>query len=180
MSRIGKNLIQVPEKVTLALNGSDLEVKGPGGNLKITLASCISVDISGNVVSVKCSSPEDRFSRAIWGTSRSLINNMVVGVSKGFVRLLEFNGVGYKASVSGKKLTLGLGYSHPIDYEVPEGIVVKVNKNIIEVHGIDKEKVGFVASQIRAFRAPEPYKGKGIKYLDEKIIRKAGKSGGKK
>jgi large subunit ribosomal protein L6 len=114
------------------------------------------------------------------GLYRSLINNMVVGVSEGFQKDLEIIGVGYKAAISGSTLTLNLGYSHPIDYKLPKGVTAVVNKNIIEFHGCDKELVGFVAAQVRSFREPEPYKGKGLKYTDEKIIRKAGKTGAKK
>ena len=116
----------------------------------------------------------------MWGTARTLVNNMVVGVNDGFKRVLEFNGVGYKASVSGNKIVLNLGYSHPIDYVLPEGISAKVVKNQIELDGCNKELLGFVAAKIRSFRPPEPYKGKGVKYLEEVIIRKAGKTGAKK
>jgi len=115
----------------------------------------------------------------MWGTTRSLLSNMVTGVSTGFKRVLEFNGVGYKASVKGKVLVLNLGYSHPIDYQLPEGISAKVNKNVIELSGVDKEALGQSAAKIRSFRPPEPYKGKGIKYLEETIVRKAGKTGAK-
>src|SRR5690606_31281984 len=118
--------------------------------------------------------------RALWGMSRTLLGNMVTGVTTGFVKSLEFNGVGYKAAVSGSNLTLNLGYSHPIDYVLPKGIEAKVVKNVIESHGCDKELVGFVAAQVRSYREPEPYKGKGLKYTDETIIRKAGKTGAKK
>jgi len=117
---------------------------------------------------------------AMWGTTRTLVANLVKGVTDGFTKSLEFNGVGYKASVNSNVLTLALGFSHNIDYKLPEGISVKVTKNIIDVSGANKELVGFVASEIRSFRPPEPYKGKGVKYVNETIIRKAGKSGGKK
>ena len=115
----------------------------------------------------------------MWGTARQLINNMVTGVDKGFTRSLEFTGVGYKAAVSGSTLTLNLGYSHPIEYPLPAGITAKVNKTQIDISGCDKELVGFVAAKVRSFRPPEPYKGKGVRYSDETIIRKAGKSGAK-
>ena len=119
-------------------------------------------------------------SRALWGLTRTLLSNMVEGVTKGFTKSLEFNGVGYKAAVSGSKLTLNLGYSHPIDYDLPEGVTAKVTRNVIDISGANKELVGFTAAKIRSFRPPEPYKGKGIKYADETIIRKAGKAGAKK
>jgi large subunit ribosomal protein L6 len=117
--------------------------------------------------------------RSQWGTARTLLNNMVTGVSKGFVKSLEFTGVGYKAGVSGSVLNLSLGYSHPIDYKLPVGVTAKVDKNRIDIEGCDKEIVGQVAAVVRSFREPEPYKGKGLKYSDETIIRKAGKAGGK-
>ena len=115
----------------------------------------------------------------MWGTARTLVNNMVTGVTTGFTRTLEFNGVGYKAAVQGDTLNLSLGYSHPIEYKLPEGVSAKVTKNVIDLSGANKELVGFAASKIRSFRPPEPYKGKGVKYSDEHIIRKAGKSAGK-
>jgi len=114
-------------------------------------------------------------SRAMWGTTRTLINNMIHGVSQGFTKTLEFNGVGYKASVSGTTLTLNLGYSHPIEYKLPEGIEAKVTKNVIDISGSDKELVGFAAAKIRSMRKPEPYKGKGVKYAGETIARKEAK-----
>ena len=119
-------------------------------------------------------------SKALWGLTRTLVNNMVTGVTQGFTKKLEFTGVGYKASVSGSVLTLNLGYSHPIEYTLPEGVEAKVGKNTIDLTGINKELVGFAAAKIRSFRPPEPYKGKGVRYADEVIIRKAGKTGGKK
>lgn len=125
-------------------------------------------------------SDDSTTARALWGMSRTLLGNMVTGVTTGFVKSLEFNGVGYKAAVAGNTLTLNLGYSHPIEYKLPKGVEAKVVKNIIEIHGSDKELVGFVAAQVRSYREPEPYKGKGIRYSDEKIIRKAGKTGAKK
>ena len=122
----------------------------------------------------------DRIGRSLWGLTRTIVGNMVTGVSVGFKKELEFNGVGYKAAVSGTTLQLNLGHSHQIDYKLPKGIEVKVNKNVVEVYGADKELVGFVAAEIRAYRPHEPYKGKGMKYVGEKVIRKAGKTGAKK
>lgn len=179
MSRIGRMPINLPEKVEVTISGSDVKVKGPKGELSYSFNPVVDFKAEGNIVTVSPKN-EDKFSRSMWGTARTLVNNMVTGVSTGFVRVLEFNGVGYKAAVSGNKMTLNLGYSHPIDYTLPEGISAKVNKNQIELSGANKELLGFVAAKIRSFRPPEPYKGKGVKYLEEVIIRKAGKTGAKK
>lgn len=178
MSRVGKLPVEIPEKVDVKANGAVISVKGPNGQMEIDFKSLVNVNIDGKEVKVT-PIDESKEARAMWGTARQLINNMVVGCSKGFTRSLEFNGVGYKAAVKGSTLTLNLGYSHPIDYPLPEGISAKVTKNVIDISGCDKELVGFVAAKVRSFRPPEPYKGKGIKYSDEHIIRKAGKSGGK-
>lgn len=178
MSRIGKNPVVVPEKVQVQVNGAEFSAKGPKGELKYTFTDKVKIEFKDNQVSVTPMN-ESQEARSLWGTTRTLISNMVTGVSTGFTKSLEFNGVGYKAAVAGNTLTLNLGYSHPIDYVLPAGIEVKVNKNQIDVMGSDKELVGFVAAKIRSFRPPEPYKGKGVKYMTETIIRKAGKSGGK-
>lgn len=179
MSRIGKMPVDLPEKVNLSLNGAHVSVKGPNGELDYTFTDKVTIELKDKQVLV---TPVDQSKEAIslWGTTRTLINNMVVGVTTGFTKTLEFNGVGYKASVSGSKLVLNLGYSHPIDYELPAGVSAKVVKNEIVISGASKELVGFVAAKVRSFRPPEPYKGKGVKYSDERIIRKAGKTGGKK
>ena len=179
MSRIGKMPVVLPEKVTVQLNGTHVQVKGPNGQLEYTFTDKVKIEQKDKDVVV---SPVDdsKESISLWGTTRTLINNMVVGVSEGFKKTLIFNGVGYKAAVKGSTLTLNLGYSHPIDFELPQGVDAKVNKNEIDITGADKELVGFVAAKVRSFRPPEPYKGKGIKYSDERIIRKAGKTGGKK
>lgn len=179
MSRIGKKPIGIPDKVEVKVSGSTVDVKGPKGQLTYTFCKEVKVEKNDKVLNVV---PVDKTvtARSRWGLSRTLLGNMVNGVTVGFVKTLEFNGVGYKAAVSGSNLTLNLGYSHPIEYKLPKGIEAKVNKNTIEIHGCDKELVGFVAAQVRSFREPEPYKGKGLKYLDEKIIRKAGKTGAKK
>jgi len=178
MSRIGKKPIVLPEKVEVKINGAHVDVKGPKGQLTYTFNSSVKIQKSDNSLVVAESSSSS--SKAMWGLTRTLLNNMVVGVTTGFIRSLEFNGVGYKAAVSGNTLTLNLGYSHPIEYKLPKGVEAKINKNVIEFHGCDKELVGFVAAQVRSFREPEPYKGKGLKYTDETIIRKAGKTGAKK
>lgn len=179
MSRIGKKPIGIPDKVEVKVNGSTVDIKGPKGQLSYTFRSEVKIEKADKVINVT-PVDESTTARALWGLSRTLIGNMVTGVTTGFVKSLEFNGVGYKAAVAGNTLTLNLGYSHPIDYKLPKGIEAKVNKNVIEIHGSDKELVGFVAAQVRSFREPEPYKGKGLKYTDETIIRKAGKTGAKK
>ncbi len=179
MSRIGKKPIGIPDKVEVKIDGSVVDVKGPKGHLTYTFHKDVKIEKADKVLNV---SPvnESTSARAVWGMSRTLLGNMVTGVTTGFVKSLEFNGVGYKAAVSGTTLTLNLGYSHPIDYKLPKGVSATVTKNVIELHGCDKELVGFVAAQVRSFREPEPYKGKGLKYTDETIIRKAGKTGAKK
>lgn len=179
MSRIGKQPVTVPEKVQVSVTPDLVTVKGPNGQLQYKLTKFVTVKQEGNQVLVGPSDESTR-SRAMWGLTRTLIHNMVTGVTTGFTKNLEFNGVGYKAAVAGNKLTLNLGYSHPIEYTLPEGVSAKVNKNVIEISGANKELVGFVAAKVRSFRPPEPYKGKGIKYATETIIRKAGKTGGKK
>ncbi|MCE3013043.1 MAG: 50S ribosomal protein L6 [Proteobacteria bacterium] len=178
MSRIGKQPIALPEKVEVKLTGNTVEVKGPKGQLSYVFSNLVKIEKKDKAVEVVGTT--DRVGRSIWGLTRTIVGNMVTGVSTGFKKELEFNGVGYKAAVSGSSLQLNLGYSHPIDYKLPKGIEVKVNKNVIEVHGADKELVGFVAAEIRGFRPHEPYKGKGLKYVGETVIRKAGKTGAKK
>lgn len=179
MSRIGKLPIVVPEKVDVKVDGTHVSVKGPNGQLEYSFASNVKIELKDKEVLVT-PIDESKPSRSMWGTARTLINNMVIGVTTGFTKSLEYNGVGYKAAVSGNKLTLNLGYSHPIEYTLPEGVGAKVTKNVIDITGANKELVGFVAAKVRSFRPPEPYKGKGVKYSDEHIIRKAGKTGAKK
>ncbi|MAE58911.1 MAG: 50S ribosomal protein L6 [Halobacteriovorax sp.] len=178
MSRIGKMPVVIPEKVDLKVNGATVTVKGPNGQLEYTFNDLVTFESDGKELTVK---PVDDSKKAtsMWGTARTLVNNMVTGVTTGFTRTLEFNGVGYKAAVQGDTLNLSLGYSHPIEYKLPEGVSAKVTKNVIDLSGANKELVGFAAAKIRSFRPPEPYKGKGVKYSDEHIIRKAGKSAGK-
>jgi large subunit ribosomal protein L6 len=179
MSRIGKQPIVVPDKVEVKISPANLiEVKGPKGQLSYKLSTELKIEKKDKTLVITGNAT--RTVRSLWGLSRTIVGNMVHGVTTGFVKSLEFNGVGYKAAVSGTTLTLNLGYSHPIDYKLPKGIEAKVVKNVIEIHGCDKELVGFVAAKVRGFRPPEPYKGKGLKYVDEKIIRKAGKTGAKK
>jgi len=176
MSRIGNSPITIPSGVTVTISDKDVKVVGPKGELTTLLANKnVKVGQKDNVITVSRTN-EDKSTKAYHGLMRSLINNMVVGVTEGYKKELEVNGVGYKINVSGQKLKLALGYSHDIEYQVPEGISIGNEDNIISVEGIDKQLVGQTAAQIRSFRKPEPYKGKGIKYVDEYIIRKAGKA----
>ena len=178
MSRIGRLPVVVPPHVEVKIDGSLVKVKGPKGALEYTFPQEMSIAIEDGVINVKRPS-DDRQHRALHGTTRALIHNMVVGVSTGFERILELNGVGYRAEVQGKNLVLNLGYSHPIVVEPPAGISFETDPKTrqIKVLGPDKQQVGQMADFIRKQRPPEPYLGKGIKYLEEKIRRKAGKSG---
>ncbi len=179
MSRIGKKPISVPEKTTLTYKDRVLTVKGAKGTLSQTIHPAVELAMEDGVVSVSCIN-DDRQSRAFQGMTRSLIDNMVTGVSKGFERVLEINGIGYRAELKGKQIVLSLGFSHPVEFDLPEGINAEVEKNtIIKLSGIDKEVLGRTAAKIRGIRPPEPYKGKGVKYAEERIQRKAGKTGTK-
>lgn len=174
MSKIGKKPIQIPSGVDVKIDGSLMSVKGPKGELKRELPAGMEVKIENSRLTLK---PKliNRESKTLWGLAGSMARNMIKGVSDGFDKVLEFQGVGYKAVVKGNGLELGLGFSHPITYTAPESITFKVEKNTITVQGIDKELVGKVAAEIRLFRKPEPYKGSGIRYKGEIIVRKAGK-----
>ena len=175
MSRVGKYPVPVPAGVTLALAGRTLTAKGKLGELKLDLTDDVDVEIKANEVAV---SPRrtDRRARTMWGTTRSLINSMVTGVSTGFVKAMEINGTGYRAAVQGSDLVLNLGYSHEIRYPIPAGIKITCERpTAVKVEGSDKRQVGQVAAEIRAYRGPEPYKGKGVKYANETILRKEGK-----
>ena len=177
MSRIGRSPITVPAGVTVTIDGSTVTVKGPLGTLTQTFNSDINVALEGNVLNVTRPTDEKEH-RALHGLTRALLNNMVVGVSQGFTKRLEINGVGYRVEKSGKNLNLVLGYSHPVVMEETMGVTFEVPEpNVILVKGADKQAVGQIAAQIRAKRPPEPYLGKGIKYADERIRRKAGKTG---
>lgn len=179
MSRIGKLPVAVPAGVKISLSGQELTVTGPKGTLKQTLHERMNIAVESDQIVVARSS-DDKKDLALHGLTRSLIQNMVTGVTAGFVKKLEINGVGYRAEVTGKVLTLSLGFSHPVVYELPDGISVEVEKQTkLSVSGIDKQLVGSASAKIRSFREPEPYKGKGIKYADERILRKAGKAGKK-
>ena len=175
MSRVAKKPIELPKGVEINQSDSGLLVKGPKGELSITLNSEVLVNIEDNVVTFQPRSGS-RFSTAIAGTTRSLVNNMVVGVQDGFERKLELVGVGYRVKVQGKKLNLTLGFSHPVNYTVPEGITIEVpSQTEILIKGINKQQVGQVAAEIRHFRPPEPYKGKGVRYSDERVVLKDAK-----
>ncbi len=177
MSRIGKLPVPIPAGVKVSLSGSEMTVTGPKGTLKQSLHERMVIAVEADQIIVNRPSNE-KTDLALHGLTRSLINNMVLGVSQGFKKGLEINGVGYRAEISGKVLTMSLGYSHPVVYELPDGISVEVEKQTkLSVIGIDKQLVGSTSAKIRSFRAPEPYKGKGIKYADERILRKAGKAG---
>jgi large subunit ribosomal protein L6 len=175
MSRVGKNPVPVPSGVTVSLVGNELSVKGKLGQSTLRLVDSVAVGVDGGQVSVKPVG-DTKQSRMMWGTTRSLISNMVKGVSEGFTINLEINGVGYRAAVQGRNLQLQLGYSHDVIYPIPEEISIKCEKpTSISVTGRDRQRVGQVAAEIRAFRGPEPYKGKGVKYDTETILRKEGK-----
>lgn len=179
MSRIGKAPIPIPDKVTVSLNGLAVTVKGPKGELSRVLPEGVSVSQDGGTVVVRPTSSHRR-SRERHGLSRTLVANMVEGVSQGFTRKLEIIGVGYRAQVQGRKLVVSAGYSHPVEMVPPEGVTFSVENNTsVFVSGPDKELVGNEAAKIRGIRPPEPYKGKGIKYEGERILRKAGKTGKK-
>ena len=178
MSRIGKKPIEIPKTVSIDLKDDLLTVKGPKGQLHRKIHPKVSVKTGDGQILVTVSE-ETKESSSLHGLYRALVANMVTGVSQGFERILDIVGVGYRAELSGRMVTLHLGYSHPINYELPEGIDAKIEKTRITLTGIDKEKLGGAAAKVRSFRKPEPYKGKGVKYADEIIRRKAGKTGAK-
>ena len=176
MSRVGKNPVAIPSGVTVTVSDGAVTVKGPKGELKQSLVHGITASVEdGRVVFGR--PDESKQSRSSHGLIRSLVNNMVTGVSKGFEKKLEVIGVGYRADVKGSKLVMNLGYSHPIEYDIPKGVAVSVDKqNVISIQGIDKQQVGQVAAEVRAFRRPDSYKGKGVRYQGEYIRLKTGKS----
>ena len=175
MSRVGKNPVSIPSGVTASLAGKVLTIKGKLGELKLDISDEVEASVADNKVSVKAKSDSKR-SRAQWGTTRALVSNMVKGVSEGYKRVLEINGVGLKAAAQGKKLNLSLGFSHDVNFDIPAGIEIKTpTPTSIEISGADRQRVGQVAANIRGFKGPEPYKGKGIKYAEETILRKEGK-----
>ena len=175
MSRIGKKPVAIPAGVTASMNEGTLSMKGPKGELSMPMSDLISYEIKDDGVAV---SPvnKSREARSFWGMQRTLVQNLVTGVTEGFTKVLEITGVGYRANVQGSNLKLQLGYSHDVDFAIPTGIDIKTPDNTtVEISGIDKQKVGQVAAEIRRWRKPEPYKGKGIKYRGEYIFRKEGK-----
>ncbi len=179
MSRIGKQPIEIPSGVKVTVDNLLVTVNGPKGTLSRNILDVVSVDLTDKYLTVNRTDDSIK-SRSAHGLTRTLINNMVTGVTKGFEKALEINGVGYRAEIKGDVLAMSLGYSHPINYQLPKGITVEVDKMTkLVVKGIDKELVGQTAAKIRDFRGPEPYKGKGVKYADEVILRKAGKTGKK-
>ncbi len=176
MSRVGSKTIEVPDKVKVAIADNHVSVEGPKGKLEMDMPSRTTVSQDENVLSV-ARDGDDREAKAMHGLGRSLLNNMVVGVSEGYVKKLEINGVGFKAAVSGNTVTMNLGYSHPIKYDLPNQVTVSVDKDTnVTIEGPDKQKVGLVAAELRGFYPVEPYKGKGVKYADEHIRRKEGKT----
>jgi large subunit ribosomal protein L6 len=179
MSRIGKKPVQLPDKVQVTMNGDIIQVKGPKGNLERQVHPAVTIEMNDTVLEVK-TDREDKKKVALQGLFRSLISNMVTGVSTGYEKQLILAGIGYRAETKGDSLVLNVGYSNPVDFSLPKGISAAVENNVkITLSGIDKEILGQTAANIRNIRPPEPYKGKGIMYADERVIRKAGKTAGK-
>jgi large subunit ribosomal protein L6 len=175
MSRVGKNPIAIPDGVNVAIADGAITVKGKNGELRQTVLSDVSIAVEDNEIVIKPMS-DSKFARSLWGTMRSTVESMVIGVSDGFRRELEIQGVGYRAQMQGKMLKLQLGFSHDVDFPVPEGISIECPSQVeIVVSGVDKQQVGQVASNIRSYRRPEPYKGKGVRYKGEFVLRKEGK-----
>lgn len=175
MSRIGKKPVAIPAGVQASVDGGMMQVKGPKGTLSMPLVADIAYVVDANEIRVNPANDTKR-ARAFWGMQRTLVSNLVTGVSAGFTKVLEITGVGYRASVQGSTLKLQLGYSHDVEYPIPEGITIKTpDQTTVEISGSDRQKVGQVAAEIRRWRKPEPYKGKGIKYRGEFIFRKEGK-----
>lgn len=178
MSRIGRQPINIPEGVEVRIDGNDIIVRGPKGELQVKLIKNMDVKIESNTITVK-PSLESSDTQKQFGLARTLIANMVTGVSEGFKKELEVNGVGFRVQMKGSDLEMNLGFSHPIIFKSPDGVNITTNQNIITIEGIDKQMVGEAAANIRAFKKPEPYKGKGIRYIDEYVRRKAGKAAAK-
>jgi large subunit ribosomal protein L6 len=176
MSRVGKKTIEAVKGVDIKVVGGEVTVKGPKGELKMILSDEVSVKVDNGEVNIEARNPSERKSKAMWGTARANINNMVVGVTTGFTKDLELQGVGYRAAMKGKDLELSLGYSHPIVYKAPAGITfVSAKPTEIKISGPDKQVVGQVAAELRSYRPPEPYKGKGVRKVGEYVRRKEGK-----
>jgi len=179
MSRIGKQQIEIPSGVTITADSGVIVVSGPKGKLERIIHPAVTVSIADSLVSVNVVNTEDKKERSLWGTFAAHVKNMITGVSQGFEKKLEINGVGYRVAMQGKDLKLEVGFSHPVIYKIPESVTASVEKNVITLVSHDVEALGQTASEIRAIKKPEPYKGKGIKYMDEVIRRKAGKTAGK-
>lgn len=179
MSRLGKLPIKIPEGTQATIENNFIIIKNSKGELKQKLHELVDVKIENGEVLVNVKDKTSKKEKSFWGLYRSLINNMVIGLTDGFSKKLEVNGVGYRVAAAGDKLTLSVGYSHPVEFKLPQGITGTVEANVITISGIDKQLVGETACQIRKVRKPEPYKGKGIKYSDEVILRKEGKTAGK-
>jgi len=178
MSRIGKQPVSIPDGVEVKLDGNVLSFKKGNSQKELDTKNFVDVKIENGEI-VFSPKGDSRSDRAFWGTFRALSQNIIVGITEGYKKELEINGVGYKASVKGNVLELHLGFSHPINYDFPKDVTIAVEKNVISISGDDKQVIGQVAAEIRSFRPPEPYKGKGVKYVDEHIIRKAGKTAAK-
>lgn len=175
MSRIGKKPVAIPEGVTVAVSDGACAVKAAKGELSMQVHPSVTLTVDAKTVTVAVANPDDKRDRALWGLYRMLVSNMIEGVTKGFEKKLEIRGVGYRAAVEANALVLHLGFSHPIRFPLPKGIDVTIEKNVVTVHGIDKQLVGETAAKIRSYRPPEPYKGKGIRYVGEYVRQKAGK-----
>lgn len=179
MSRVGKQLIKVPSGVSVTIDANQVSVSGSKGNLSRPILEGITLTQTGDTIELSRKNDEALY-RSRHGLSRTLVNNMVVGVSDGFSKKLEINGVGYRVNQQGQNLKFNLGFSHDVIYKIPEGVNAAIEQNVITISGIDKQLVGQVAAEIRSLKKPEPYKGKGIKYAEERILRKSGKSGKEK
>jgi len=175
MSRIGKQPITVPSGVEVKLASDSVTVKGPKGEMSSPLFAGITIEQDGDTLQFSCADLGNKALKSKFGLARALLANVITGVSKGFEKVLELRGVGYRAQAQGSSLNLALGFSHPVVYQMPEGVDVKVEQTRITLSGIDKQKVGQAAAEIRAFRPPEPYKGKGVRYIDEHVVMKEGK-----
>ena len=178
MSRIGKKPVEIPADIKVSVDGTVISFEKGKNKRELDTKGNVGINLDGQVLTFSANS-EEREDRAFWGTYRALAANIVTGLTTGFTKQLEINGVGYRAAVKGKVLNLQLGHSHDINYDIAEGLEMSVEKNIITIKGIDNQQVGQAAAEIRAFRPPEPYKGKGVKYVEEHIVRKAGKTGAK-
>jgi large subunit ribosomal protein L6 len=175
MSRIGKKNIEIPSGVEVKITGQNVMVKGPKGELSLKLHPRVEVKNEGSIIKVNVKNPDEKLERSLWGTFAKLIINMIHGVTHGYEKKLEMIGVGYRATVVGSKITFNLGFSHPVEFNLPEKMEAKVEKNILTISGSDKQLVGEMAAQIRKIRPPEPYKGTGIRYVGEVVRKKAGK-----